>query len=255
MPLCPTLNCSHRLPLQLPPTSFMLQQVVSAFAPDELRRREAQEREGVDEPSIPGGFVAWEEVVLNQDISSDEQVLWATFGMKGTVIKGAGDVVVVKFNDRLDFSEKGINIAPCKLSRPIHQTFGVEIGQRVVANRDLYQDETLMVAFATKGTCIRQLNPERAVVKFDTRVDGSDGLVNVTKLEIDVAKRLVGGFTVGQAVLAAHDIVSGHQVYVRAGTRGLVKGEYSIIRIIVDFEGHLHGNGSMNVLADEIKPC
>lgn len=253
VPRCPA-GCGKPLPFRLPPRSEMLQRAIESIYPEELRRRRSEVEEGDESRPIAGGFTAWQDVVAALDLECNGNVL-VGFGTRGIVVgPHDGGRIIVKFNQRLDDSELCMNVTPRELAPQLPQHFGFHIGDRVAAVRDLMFGPQVGVRFGVRGTIIKGFGSDRISVRFDERVDGTGILVNVTPQEIQVDRRLVGGFTIGQKVFAAEDLRT-NVLAVRAGTLGVVMSQYSDIRVTVQFDERADGSSApMNVTAGQILP-
>lgn len=224
----------------------MLSEAVEALFPEELERRkqdEAADRE--EEEAIPGGFAVLEEVAASQDLTlgtgPDIKVVVPMYG-PGFVVGSKSDEarVTVKFTDRTDGAEGCLNVTCGELVKQLPVHFGVRLGQRVVAARDLMFGPTLGVRFGELGTVIGcskgQGGEDRLSVMFDSRADGSAGNVSCVPDEVAPALKLAGGFELAENVIAARDLFSGEHRIVQGGTRGRIMRSMNDLRVSVRFE-------------------
>lgn len=252
---CPA-GCGQVVPLRLPPRSYVLQRCLEAAAPEELarRQREAEEDNANAEP-LPGGFQPWDEVAASDDLKVGRDVV-VSYATPGVVLGPSGtDRIEVIFDSRIDFQRRSLLVLPCELLRQLPGHFGVKIGQTVVAVQDLYCHDTLLAHLGTRGVAYEMHSDDRIKVKFEHRADGVDQGINVHYSEVRPYGKLLGGYEVGQRVVAAKDLFSGSTLIVRARTQAVVLLEYSDSRLTVRFDERADGNShSVNVLLPEIKP-
>merc|ERR1712232_1300306 len=140
-----------------------------------------------------------------------------------------------------------------EISAQLPASFGVRIGQRVVATRDLMFGDAVGVRHGVCGVVASRFGDDRVTVNFDERVDGTVTGVNVTPSEIQPWRPLPGGFRFDQRVAASMDLCVEETLIVRAGTPGVVMGLYSDTRLTVKFVERADGlTHAVNVTAPEI---
>jgi hypothetical protein len=265
VPRCPQAGCAQRLPLRLPVKSVMLERTMEILIPEEVQQRreeawkDAEEEE--EEEVIPGGFVLYDDVAASRDltIGEDRQIV-VPFGASGVVVGRFNEErLTVKFDERMDGSEGCLNVKPFEVLKQLPLRFGVRLGQRVVATRDLMIGLQLAVRFGTRGVVLASYTGEagedRVTVQFDERADGGANSVNCLPCEIAPSRKLAGGFELAQSVSAAFDLISGDTVIVKAGTTGTIIKEYNDLRVSVLFSHREDGLRHMvNVTPAEIIP-
>jgi len=261
VPRCPA-GCTKKVPFRLPARAHTIQALMEALlsAEDLQKRKEECEEEGLFLPPIAsgssgdrardaegarvspaetpvmGGLTAWREVVAANDIMFADK-LGVKRGMPGVLIGNFGDDrhVIVKFDEREDESDLCVNVLPEDLMDPLPA--GIRLGQRVVSVYDLLLgDGVIGVKLGTAGVVMGRHGDNRVTVQFDERQDGGAGQVSVLHSEIQAQRLLVGGFTFGQRVVAALDLVVGTRMVVQAGITGTIVAEYSETRITVQFD-------------------
>lgn len=255
---CPA-GCGAKLPVRLPARSHALRTAIEQLAPVRLRQRQEEEEQDavLEEDVCYGGVKPWQEVVANRDIIFGTK-LGVRQGTPGLVIGNFEDGchLTVKFDEREDGSDLCVIVLPEALMAPLPG--GFRLGQRVVALYELMLNGVVGVRLGTGGSVVGRVSEDRLMVLFDARVDsgtGPAGPVSVSFREVGVLRPLVGGFSIGQEVQAAMDLVVGNQVVVRAGTHGSVLSEFSDTRLTVVFDTSEEGSRScFNVLPLEIRP-
>mmetsp|Transcript_91969 Transcript_91969/g.268986 ORF Transcript_91969/g.268986 Transcript_91969/m.268986 type:complete len:311 (+) Transcript_91969:88-1020(+) len=252
---CPA-GCGRVVPFHLPPRSYVLQQCLEAGAAEEIARRRAAEESEV--AALPGDFEAWEEVAASQDLTIRERIVVA-YGTPGVLLgsRREGRLEVV-FDERTDFRHGSLHVQPFELLRQLPSHFGVRIGQRVVAVVELgnASQGTVFARVGAHGTALRRHGEDRLVVQMEeTREDGSDLPLRVHYSEVMPSRTLLGGYRVGQHVQASLDLYQNETLLMRAGTTGVVHGEYSDVRLTVQFDGSADGSPRrLNVTVPEIQP-
>ncbi|CAE7485668.1 BFAR [Symbiodinium necroappetens] len=203
------------------------------------RRRDIRDQEL--EERIAGGFGLWQEVAASRDLFVGENLAVA-FGTSGVVLgRHEEGRVKVKFDLFLWGISGVFNVSPDEILPQLPSTFGVSIGQRVLASQDLIVASSVRVPFATLGTVVGpSSSPDRITVCFDTVTDGQNRL-DVQAFEILPNMELIGGFRVAQRVTAVENILLEGVVLVPPGAVGTVLSQYSDTRLTVMFEGRLDG--------------
>lgn len=233
----------------------MVQAVLETLAREELQRRETEDVD--EEPPPRGGFSPWQEVFAQHDLRCGQRgATCVQMYTPGIVVCPFGeDRLTVKFDQRADGSDLCVNVLPHEIAHQLPKHFKFRAGQRVVASQDLMFGENVGVRFAVGGIVRGQCSdPERLVVHFDERVDGSQEHVSVQLFEVHPGGPHAGGFEVGQRVAAAQDLIAGETTLVRRETPGVVLGPYSDTRVTVQFDTRVDGNNTpVNVTSSEIR--
>lgn len=133
---------------------------------------------------------------------------------------------------------------------------GYEAWQEVAASRDIYVGERLVIAFGTSGIVLCNHESSHIKVKFDASLWGT-GTVNVfpDNLMPQMPQNPLG-LKIGEAVMAALNLMIGDVVVVPFGTRGTVLGPGPEGRIEVSFEeSSVEPARNLNVQSFEIQPA
>lgn len=133
---------------------------------------------------------------------------------------------------------------------------GYEAWQEVAASRDIYVGERLVIAFGTSGIVLCNHESSHIKVKFDASLWGT-GTVNV--FPNDLMRQMPPnplGLKIGEAVIAAMNLMIGDVVAIPFGTRGTVLGPRPEGRIEVSFEeSSAEPAKNLNVQSFEIQPA
>lgn len=237
---CPS-GCGKQIDYRLPSVSKLLRSLLEAEHASELAERRRDIRDQELEERIAGGFGLWQEVAASRDLFVGENLAVA-FGTSGVVLgRHEEGRVKVKFDLFLWGISGVFNVSPDEILPQLPSTFGVSIGQRVLASQDLIVASAVRVPFATLGTVVGpSSSPDRITVCFDTVTDGQNRL-DVQAFEILPNMELIGGFRVAQRVTAVENILLEGVVLVPPGAVGTVLSQYSDTRLTVMFEGRLDG--------------
>ena len=133
------------------------------------------------------GFRIGQRVVAVRDLMFGT-VVGVRHGICGVVTGRSRDRrITVSFDERADRSSNGVNVVPSEIQpcRPLPG--GFRIAQRVVASRDLFANDHLLVQAGTSGVVMCLYSETRVTVTFAGRADGSTHPVNVTAGEIQAA--------------------------------------------------------------------
>jgi len=260
VPRCPGASCNRKLEFRLPAVNTMLEAVVEALAPDELKQRTEDDSADAEEDDMDvnlGGFASWQEVAAKGDLYCNDKLLVAA-GAPGLTVKRQGsDRISVKFDQRVDDSELCVDVVPAELVHQIPERLIFRIGQHVVAARDLKCQSTLLVSFGVKGFVDGPAQEEdRLRVRFEEGADGREQpMINVLPSEIRLYQRGPGGYVFGQQVQAKQDLKSASRLIVRKGVRGVIRDYYNDLRLCVKFEAREDDCDHMvNVLPAEVIP-
>ncbi|CAK0846489.1 unnamed protein product [Prorocentrum cordatum] len=270
VPRCPHAGCEARMPLRLPGVSRMLAAAVEALFPEELERRRldgaADQDLEEEQQAIPGNFALLDEVAASRDLTTgvgNERKVVVPMSGAGFVVGRSEQEdgrVTVKFEDRMDGAEGCLNVTLGELVRQLPARFGVRLGQRVVAARDLMFGPTLGVRFGVHGTVLGSSqglgSEDRINIQFDSRADGQSGDVSCLPEEVAPACKLAGGFELADSVVAARDLFSADHRIVLCGTRGRIMRSMNDLRVSVQFERREDNLEHMvNVTPCEIMRC
>lgn len=225
------------------------------MAPDETEQRRSDLDEGsAEEPElIHGIFKKWQEVRSSQVLYCGPLPLVGP-SVLGVVLGAIEDRIHVKFESRLDGQLGILNVMPSEIVPELPPEMGFTVGQEVAASADLFFGDRIGVRHGTRGMVKRLAeDPQRILVQFESRVDGSDAGVNVVPHEI--AHLHVFGFRIADRVQASRDLFADARLLVREGARGVVMNRYSDTRLVVRFDEGAAGGGptSLNVMPGEIR--
>ena len=188
---CPS-GCGKQIDYRLPSVSKLLRSLLEAEHANELAERRRDIRDQELEERIAGSFGLWQEVAASRDLFVGENLAVA-FGTSGVVLgRHEEGRVKVKFDLFLWGISGVFNVSPDEILPQLPSTFGVSIGQRVLASQDLIVASAVRVPFATLGTVVGpSSSPDRITVCFDTVTDGQNRL-DVQAFEILPNMELIG---------------------------------------------------------------
>jgi energy-converting hydrogenase Eha subunit E len=236
---------------------------------------------------IAGGFRRGESVTAAKDLRV-KGIVVVKQGVVGTVIgQSATDPngrVTIAFARREDGRCNNLNVVPAEIQRT-SCTGGLVPGDRVVARRRLLVVPRGSCGHVLGPSCAR---PSRVAVRFRTATDGDEMVLHVEpgdlrvvhavgedvsdapavtivpvteheEQDTDVRRPVVaGGYTRGDAVVAARDLCVGGHIVVRTGVLGTVIGPSSqdpTGRVTVTFAWREdRKTNNLNVVPGEIKP-
>lgn len=131
---------------------------------------------------------------------------------------------------------------------------GFTFFQEVAASRDLVINHAIVAAFGARGIVVCAGGEGRICVKFDAYTDGRESCIRVSPCEILPQLPVAMGFTIGQRVVAAHNLMFGSEVGVRFGVRGNITQRFGADRLTVQFDERTDGSRNcVNVLPREIR--
>ena len=186
---CPS-GCGKQIDYRLPGVSKLLRSFLeSAHATELDERRKDQE----PEEAMPGGFDLWQEIAASRDLFVCGSLAVA-FGSSGIVLaKSEEDRVKVKFDSFIRGASGVFNVSPEEIMPQLPSSFGVKIGQRVVAALDLVVRGAVAIPFATLGTVLGAgSSPDRITVLFDSAAEGFPSRLDIQAFEIAPSQELIG---------------------------------------------------------------
>jgi len=127
------------------------------------------------------GTCVGQRVMASLDLIAGSTLL-ARFGAQGTVMgrsASASDRITVQFDAREDGSPRPVDVLPFEIQPFQALAGGFWPAEHVYSARDLSTESRLLVKAGTSGVIRSRYSDTRLSVKFATREDGSEALVNV----------------------------------------------------------------------------